>query len=77
MGATRLRRCWCTGDQGSPRLDLVGGEQQDTVQVVTGKGLGDDGSSLTLSVVGPGVFSGGSWVPPGCGDATVLQVGAF
>ena len=78
MGATKLGRCWCTGDQGSPELDLEGGEQQDMVRVVTRKGLMlGDVSSFTLSVVGPRVFSAGSWVLPGCGDATVLKVGAL
>lgn len=64
MGTTTLGR-WLDEDQGSPELDVVGGERQDTVQVVTRKGLLGDGSSATLSVVGPRVFSGGSWVPPG------------
>lgn len=78
MGSTKLRRCWCTGDQGSPELDLGSGEQQDMVRVVTRKSLmSGDLSSFTLSVVGPRVFSAGSWVLPGCGGATVLKVGAL
>lgn len=58
------------GDEGSPELDLEGGEQQDTVQAVTRTSLTlGDVSSLVLSVVGLRVFSAGLWVLPGCSSS--------